>query len=103
MLAQAKTPGARARAQDRYDSLAALHDEAKWTSISVEDALKELCDPNVKRSYFALSTIHKAKGLEWPLVTYLHYDEEIQGLQESNIKYVGITRSKDRLILQGNY
>ena len=47
-----------------------------------------------------LSSIHQAKGLEWANVAYLDYDKVWDGAQESNIKYVGVTRAQDTLTLQ---
>lgn len=51
-----------------------------------------------------LSTIHKAKGLEWPNVLFLdshligkHASSEWEQQQESNLAYVGITRAQREL------
>lgn len=49
-----------------------------------------------------LSTIHKAKGKEWPEVWLLDWEQEKGGepwtfAQERNLKYVAITRAKDTL------
>jgi superfamily I DNA/RNA helicase len=51
-----------------------------------------------------LSTIHKAKGREWPNVLFLdshligkHAVTEQEQLQEANLSYVGITRAQREL------
>ena len=52
-----------------------------------------------KENAFTLSTIHKSKGLEWDEVIYNEYEKEWTGVQEDNIKYVGVTRAKRKLHL----
>jgi DNA helicase II / ATP-dependent DNA helicase PcrA len=57
-------------------------------------------------SRVTLSTIHKAKGLEYPTVFLLNWhllpsrfaQQEWQQVQERNLQYVAITRSKNKLI-----
>jgi superfamily I DNA/RNA helicase len=51
-----------------------------------------------------LSTIHKAKGREWPSVLFLdsqligkHASNEWEQLQEQNLAYVGVTRAQREL------
>jgi superfamily I DNA/RNA helicase len=44
-----------------------------------------------------LSTVHKAKGLEWNRVFILCSTFKFKGGQEDNIKYVSITRAKTHL------
>jgi hypothetical protein len=59
-----------------------------------------------KESPILLSTIHKAKGLEWPTVYFLnewmipsHFAKTEEALrQESNIWYVGVTRTMNKLV-----
>ena len=59
-----------------------------------------------KESPILLSTIHKAKGLEWPTVYFLnehlipsHFAKTEQALlQEKNIWYVGVTRTMNKLV-----
>jgi superfamily I DNA/RNA helicase len=46
-----------------------------------------------------LSTIHKAKGLEWDDVTFLDYNQLREGGHERNCWYVGVTRAKKKLTL----
>lgn len=53
-----------------------------------------------------LSTIHKAKGREWPTVAILHpelmpslwAEQPWEQQQETNLRYVAITRARERLI-----
>jgi ATP-dependent DNA helicase UvrD/PcrA len=57
------------------------------------------------KSRVTLSTIHKAKGLEFPVVFLLDWgllpsryaEQEWQQRQERNLQYVAITRSMDKL------
>lgn len=51
-----------------------------------------------------LSTIHKAKGREWPRVLFLdsqligkHANSELEIQQENNLAYVGVTRAQQEL------
>jgi superfamily I DNA/RNA helicase len=47
-----------------------------------------------------LSTVHKAKGLEWERVFMLkHTFGRWEGREEDNIMYVAITRSKSALMM----
>ena len=92
-IALSRTEGALSRATDRYESLMALHEEGE-----VEQALTELL-AQPKANAFTLSTIHKAKGLEWPKVTYLNYTKRDSSDQSENIKYVGCTRAMHTLVL----
>jgi superfamily I DNA/RNA helicase len=48
-----------------------------------------------------LSTVHKAKGLEWDRVFMLMETFTRSGDEEDNIRYVAITRSKSALMLVG--
>ena len=92
-IANARTEGAVSRANDRYESLSVLHEEG-----NVDQALTELLEAP-KANAFTLSTIHKAKGLEWHNVTYLGYDKPDSSDQADNIRYVGVTRAQDTLTL----
>lgn len=54
-----------------------------------------------------LSTVHRAKGLEWPIVYLLEVLtpsknpklSDVEKQQEKNIKYVAVTRAKDELFV----
>lgn len=91
---KAKSKAALARLTDRYDSLCILHERF---GDKLEPAFKQLFDTST--GAMTLSTIHKAKGLEWKSVAYYEYDKIWEGAQESNIKYVGVTRAQENLIL----
>lgn len=63
-------------------------------------------DERSDSSRVTLSTVHKAKGLEFPLVYILDFDrympsgfakKDWQRTQERNLIYVAVTRSKDKL------
>ncbi len=60
-----------------------------------------------KKNVITLTTIHKAKGREWPRVYFLHKSQTIPSKwakkawekeQEANLEYVGITRAERELI-----
>lgn len=91
---------------DRVESLLCLMDRLPDSATIKE--LKSLIDTmfDEKRGLLTLSTIHKAKGLEWPRVFFL--DSHLlpskfcktaaQRQQEDNLSYVAITRAQDTLV-----
>lgn len=108
---------ARAFAEDR--SPEAVEDKVKCLyffidgldeeSQRVADLLSKidlLFSDNGSDSKIVLSTIHRAKGLEWPLVFLLDWSllpsryakQPWAKEQETNLQYVAITRSQDRLV-----
>lgn len=92
---EAKSDGALHRLEDRYLTLKALHAEG-----DVDKAIEVLMDEK-KVGSMTLSTIHKFKGMEAETVLYLNYTKRTRGLQENNIRYVGVTRAKRNLVLHG--
>jgi DNA helicase-2/ATP-dependent DNA helicase PcrA len=96
-LREARTQGAKNRAQDQHDSLLVVLDGAKASGRDPAEILTRLSDPTASR--VVLSTVHKAKGLEWPQVTFLGYNRERDEGQEANINYVGVTRAQETLLL----
>lgn len=88
-----KSDAAKARLVDRFQSMQTLH-----STGNVDKALEKLL-ATPKENALTLSTIHKAKGKEWDTVVYFDFDNEWIGDQESNVKYVGITRSMNKLYL----
>ncbi len=117
-------PLIRARYADAVPRLADLQRlaDAAAAHPSLDDALAELTlDPPVSASdlagpprldedYLTISTIHAAKGLEWPVVHLPHLVDgalpsdmalgDPDGLaEEQRLFYVAITRSRDQLFL----
>lgn len=92
-VAQAKSKGAKARAADQHASLSVIY----AMGGNPLDHINEL-SPKGKAA-LTLSTVHKAKGLEWPAVTFLNYSRLTDGGQEPNINYVGVTRAQQSLTL----
>jgi superfamily I DNA/RNA helicase len=83
----------KSRASDRYEAMIILHEEG-----DVEASIAKI-SAEAKTAAMTLSTIHKSKGLEWDNVIYYDFEKEWKGSQENNIKYTGLTRSKDKLYL----
>ena len=105
-------------AEDRYEDIAALaaqfergapvaeflYDVALMTNVDAEQARAMEDNPGIR-----LTTVHQAKGLEWPIVIVLWCNEEMfpsaKALAEENdaeerrLFYVAITRAKDNLLL----
>jgi superfamily I DNA/RNA helicase len=98
-------------AQDKYDTVLALIDRAeithgrKATRADVVSVIEALFADDVK-DRLVLSTIHKAKGREWPYVFWLQTSErqshkppqEWEVQTEICCKYVAITRAQKTLI-----
>ncbi|MBQ9693403.1 MAG: ATP-dependent helicase [Kiritimatiellae bacterium] len=105
-------------AEERYDDIAALaaqfergapvanflHDVALMTNVDAEQAQAMADNPGIR-----LTTVHQAKGLEWPLVIILWCNDDMfpsakalaenQEAEERRLFYVAITRAKDDLLL----
>ncbi len=81
-----------------------LYDVALMTNLDAENAQAMKDMPGIH-----LSTVHQAKGLEWPLVIVLWCNEDMfpssKALREGNdaeerrLFYVAVTRAKDDLLL----
>lgn len=92
--------------QDRLDCVFAVADSIKSPSPVARDLVNAVnAIFSDKSSLIHLSTIHKAKGLEWPRVHLLSFSligaraaNEAQAKQERNLAYVAITRAKEKLI-----
>lgn len=57
---------------------------------------------NLPNKYFPATTIHKSKGLEWPIVLVYHskgINQNIADEEEMNLFYVACTRAKNSLII----
>lgn len=90
-LREARTRGAKSRATDQHASLSVIY-------ASGGDPIKHLEKLSAKTgARLILSSVHKAKGLEWSAVTFLEYNPRAEGEQEPNINYVGVTRAQQSL------
>lgn len=100
---KSKTEGAKTRAKDQYSSMLVLHENARGEGRSVEEVLVRLFSGVKGGQAVTLSTIHKAKGLEWSFVTLIggaDYEAYIDDEgQEANAMYVGLTRTDNVLNL----
>jgi superfamily I DNA/RNA helicase len=89
--------------RDVEATLAALAEEAPSVQAIYDRCEKMFADvaENGSAALIVLSTVHKAKGLEWRRVFVLNDTFfEIDGRrEEANIKYVALTRSMQRLTL----
>lgn len=88
---------------DQVSTLLAVSEDAK----SIEDIygrLTELFQDNGDgKSSVILSTVHKAKGLEWPKVFLIEetFSRRHQSEDEGNIYYVAVTRAMQHLVNVG--
>jgi superfamily I DNA/RNA helicase len=77
----------------------------RLTILALKTELAQLFEDQ-DRGVLTLSTIHKAKGREWPTVAILQPElmpsgwatKDWEQQQETNLKYVAITRARERLI-----
>lgn len=89
--------------QDKFDTLDALTDGANLVSDVIARCEEMFSD---EKAGITLSTIHRAKGLEADRVFILRPDllphpaatSDADRIQEANLEYVAITRTKDELI-----
>lgn len=100
------------RAQGVEDRVACIQtiidslDTEDRTCGGVEEAIEALFG-DAQRGQLTLSTIHKAKGQEWPVVALIGSylipsfwatrEEELR--QEDNLRYVAYTRARERLLI----
>lgn len=90
--------------QDQADCLRLVASECSHVS-EIIPAIKELFETTNTASVH-LSSVHRAKGLEWPTVAILNppiphprgLEDPIQREQEYNLDFVGVTRTKNTLI-----
>jgi superfamily I DNA/RNA helicase len=68
----------------------------------------ETCVESPAAAQLTVSTVHKAKGLEWPRVSMssdfnqfvrLEHDQPVIDLEEAYIMYVAVTRARKKLLL----
>lgn len=90
---------------DQYECLHVLARSSR-NCVDVTERIKRLFDDNAGASHVTLSTIHKAKGLEWDTVFILDswlippkWCKTQDGLdQERNLMYVAVTRAKTDVV-----
>lgn len=90
---------------ERCDALLALVSGCGRVDVREIEAKAERLFTD-KGATVLLSTIHKAKGLEWPTVYFLNdwmipsiFSRSVEALrQEDNIWYVGVTRAMKKLV-----
>lgn len=95
--------------EDKYDCLNVFVQQAKQKLHAgiqwIEETITQLFDEK-RRGLLTLSTIHKAKGLEWPTVFLLDAATLMpskwatlpwQKRQEKNLRYVATTRTMENL------
>ena len=88
--------------EDKYECLGIFMENASSIE-SLLDSIKKLF--NASGRLFTLSTIHRAKGLEWPTVFLLdrglipskYATQPWQLIQEINLLYVAVTRAQHTL------
>jgi DNA helicase II / ATP-dependent DNA helicase PcrA len=90
--------------QDRIDTLFIFTEQMPAASIAdLQTRILNLFDDEINPNRITLSTIHKAKGLEWNRVFILRYGligkYSVDGIadQEDNLRYVAKTRSMSEL------
>jgi superfamily I DNA/RNA helicase len=105
-----KKPSRTAALRDRQDALLAISTRAfetggqYATTDNIISIIERLYADKAAGSVF-LSTIHRAKGLEWPDVLFLdahlipskYAQQDWQLQQEHNLRYVGVTRAQENL------
>ncbi|MBO0775547.1 MAG: ATP-dependent helicase, partial [Actinobacteria bacterium] len=114
---QARYPDAPARLADlqRLADAAAsrpsLHDALVELALDPPASTSDLAGPpRLDSDYLVISTIHSAKGLEWPVVHLPHLvdgavpsDMALSGpgglAEEQRLFYVAVTRARDQLFL----
>jgi DNA helicase-2/ATP-dependent DNA helicase PcrA len=91
--------------EDQYLTLVAVAEGAASVR-EVTERLRDLFKDSKEGEVFSvtLSTVHKAKGLEWDRVFVLEdtFRKDDGGGEESNIRYVAYTRAKRELVLTGD-
>lgn len=86
-------------------TLAALAEDARSVNMIYERCEQMFADvAENKANMIILSTVHKAKGLEWKRVflienTFYFFGKKREDREEANIHYVAITRSQSHLTL----
>jgi len=100
-----RKPRSKARVQDKMSALKALaehHADLRLMQKHLNNLYPDPKSKSYRPAEVHLSTIHKAKGREWPEVLFLdphlipsrYAEQEWEIQQENNMAYVGITRAQ---------
>jgi superfamily I DNA/RNA helicase len=103
-----RKPRSKGRVEDKKLALIALaehHKDLKGVQSHLSSLYPNPNDRSYRPAEVQLSTIHRAKGREWPHVLFLdphllpskYAEQEWELVQEDNVAYVGVTRSQDTL------
>jgi DNA helicase II / ATP-dependent DNA helicase PcrA len=111
-------PASGGATRERWESLAAVLGLAEEVAASGRSTMSELVEEFERRAQLShaptadgvtVTTLHSAKGLEWPVVfivgasegnlpiVYADTEERIE--EERRLFYVGVTRAQDRLVV----
>ena len=111
-------PASGGATRERWESLAAVLALAEEVAASGRSTMSELVEEFERRALLShaptadgvtVTTLHSAKGLEWPVVfivgaaegnlpiVYADTEERIE--EERRLFYVGVTRAQDRLVV----
>ncbi len=101
--------------EDKRDAIFAVIRHLPETARTVSGLIKRIesifDDKENGSNIVRLSTIHRAKGLEWDTVHVVNAEllpskyarQEAQLRQEANLAYVAVTRARKRLIINGEW
>ena len=111
-------PASGGATRERWESLAAVLALAEEVSASGRSTMSELVEEFERRAQLShaptadgvtVTTLHSAKGLEWPVVFIIgaaegnlpivYADTEARIEEERRLFYVGVTRAQDRLVV----
>lgn len=95
--------------RDKQSAMITITKSISFSSLGIlKEKIKEICDIKDESIKTTLSSIHRAKGLEANTVFILDYcslpmkwkkQTAEQAIQETNLKYVALTRTKEKLFL----
>jgi DNA helicase-2/ATP-dependent DNA helicase PcrA len=111
-------PASGGATRERWESLAAVLALAEEVAASGRSTMSELVEEFERRAKLShaptadgvtVTTLHSAKGLEWPVVFIIgaaegnlpivYADTEARIEEERRLFYVGVTRAQDRLVI----
>ncbi len=111
-------PASGGATRERWESLAAVLALAEEVAASGRSTMSELVEEFERRAQLShaptadgvtVTTLHSAKGLEWPVVFIIgaaegnlpivYADTEARIEEERRLFYVGVTRAQDRLVI----